>query len=77
MDHLLDLLNCSFLHSILNTLNMKLSKTLDQVSTLKEKDLKPFWMRKYQRSSFHHSKIVKEYITEKGWISLYTPPYSP
>ena len=27
--------------------------------------------------SFHHSKIVKEYITEKGWISLYTPPYSP
>jgi len=27
----------------LNTLNMKLSKTLDQVSTLKEKDLKPFW----------------------------------
>ena len=21
--------------------------------------------------SFHHSKIVKEYITEKGWISLY------
>lgn len=27
--------------------------------------------------SFHHSKIVKEYINEKGWISLYTPPYSP
>jgi len=27
--------------------------------------------------SFHHSKIVKEYITGKGWISLYTPPYSP
>ena len=27
--------------------------------------------------SFHHSKIVKEYITEKGWVSLYTPPYSP
>ena len=27
--------------------------------------------------SFHHSKMVKEYITEKGWISLYTPPYSP
>ena len=27
--------------------------------------------------SFHHSKIVKEYIIEKGWISLYTPPYSP
>uniref|UniRef100_A0A6C0E1T8 Tc1-like transposase DDE domain-containing protein n=1 Tax=viral metagenome TaxID=1070528 RepID=A0A6C0E1T8_9ZZZZ len=27
--------------------------------------------------SFHHSKIVKEYITKKGWISLYTPPYSP
>ena len=27
--------------------------------------------------SFHHSKMVKEYITEKGWVSLYTPPYSP
>jgi len=21
--------------------------------------------------------MVKEYITEKGWVSLYTPPYSP
>jgi transposase len=27
--------------------------------------------------SFHHSKVVKELATTKGFILLYTPPYSP
>lgn len=26
---------------------------------------------------FHHSKEVKEFASSKGWVLLYTPPYSP
>jgi transposase len=26
---------------------------------------------------FHHSKVVKEYASLKGWILLFVPPYSP
>ena len=27
--------------------------------------------------SFHHSKIIKNYINSKNWNIIYTPPYSP